>query len=362
MREFSLGFNQEVEERLAQTIPGYVPFLDRIYLKDLRSDSSGPAGAYWINPYGLEEEDPTNLMVIYISKMYMEEAYPDFANLPPAVGKLQFPGPALNLFGDTTRLYSGLIQNASKEDEYNPATRMLELYNPAGEVVDSFEISYRVSTGNSCGFLTQQRGNPADGKYEYDDARGGLGKKRIPRRLYLWDADILFSDRDNDPGNANDPVGARMEHYWDDDPKYPGQLAFSFADLNKDITGTDSSRRSKGEDIDAVWFAFNLSRRFPDLDFTETNERYYLDVSMVAAPWAPNDPTTGEPCRIIGNVIVDVTNDLPWTAGVDTGSVLPAAVASHLGTPRRFVPARKRGLLEDGGSRSPGFQVRQSHW
>lgn len=321
MSDYSIGFQIEREAGI-----------DPIRIGDLRSDSSGPAGDYWINPYGLEEEDPTHLMVIYISKTYMDRAYPGFTNLPPEVGKLQFPSMALNLFGDTTRLYSELIQNATDEADYNPATRVLELYNPAGEIVDSFEISYRVRTGNSCGFLTQQRGNPTEGKYEYDDARGGLGKKRIPRRLYLWDADIMFSDRDNDPDNANDLVGARMEHYWDDDPKYPGQLAFSFADLEKNPQPSGpADRPSQNEHIDAVWFAFNLSRRFPDLDFTETNERYYLDVSMVAAPWAPIDPTTGEPCRIVGYVVVDVTGDLPWAAGAGAG--VDAAIAENLGDP-----------------------------
>lgn len=254
----------------------------------------GALAGYTLAPYNPNEEGEAKNLLLLAYKAVGQEldnayALPGgaFSSIPNGITYLENSN--FELFTETTYQRIAEAEDPANADE----PTVLELYDPVGNLIDSFTLDYRVKTPNNCGFLAQQRADvPTEGKFE--KVGDVYLKKAGPRRLYLWNADAVIAKRG---AVAIDVFGAVNYYnlYWEDDPDYPGRLAFKFGE-------------SQADAIDVVYFAFNLSRRFPNLDYELGGGKYYLDVFVNAPPWSSNNELGIMPLP----VFADEEDRLPW--------------------------------------------------
>jgi hypothetical protein len=247
-----------------------------------------------------EQESYQNRALITRDLDLLGDAYPISADgedgVPGDILALEDTGDNLEQFwmflDDTDRdnLKTGYDEISDLDIPYTsqsiqPVT--LQLLDPAGNLLDEVVVDFRKKeNGTSHGFRAHQRGNPAEGAYEF--AGDQLTRNRHFHRLYAWEADAAVAV--DDASNAVDIYGADYgfgqryyDLYWEDDPRYPGRLAFRFGDP-----------ASAAPALREVIFFFDLSSRYPDLAYDGTNE-YILDTSLGAAPWRVEDATAIPP-------------------------------------------------------------------
>ncbi|MBN2128422.1 MAG: hypothetical protein JW741_02960, partial [Sedimentisphaerales bacterium] len=293
---------------------------DRIAINDSAIVPGALAG-YTLAPYNPDEEgEAKNLLLLAYKALggQLDKAYAlpggAFSSIPNGITYLENDN--FELFTETTYQKITEAEDPARADE----PPVLELYDPVGNLMDSFTLDYRVRTPNNCGFLAQQRADvPTEGKFE--KVGDVYLKKADPRRLDLWNADAVIAK--DAAGNTVDVFGVDRYYdlYWEDNPNYPGRLAFKFGE-----TETDA--------IDEVNFAFNLSRRFANLDYELGGGKYYLDVFVNAPPWSNNNELGIMPLPL-GTGEEDA---LPWPVPVGTDFFVPVQSGALWRTVEVFEP------------------------
>ncbi|HEQ60696.1 MAG TPA: hypothetical protein ENN74_03705 [Firmicutes bacterium] len=281
----------------------------RVALKDSKIVPGALAG-YILAPYNPNEEGEAKNLLLLAYKAVggeLDNAYAlpggAFSSIPNGITYLENDN--FELFTETTYQKITEAEDPARADELT----VLELYDPAGNLIDSFTLDYRVKTPNNCGFLAQQRADvPTEGKFE--KVGDVYLKKAGPRRLDLWNADAVIAKRG---AAAIDVFGVANYYdlYWEDNPEYPGRLAFKFGESETDA-------------IDEVHFAFNLSRRFPNLDYELGGGKYYLDVFINAPPWSNNDTVGIMPLLLFPGE----EDQLPWAASLPAGATREGLIQS----------------------------------